>query len=413
MFRLAWRNLWRNKGRTAIIVSAISFSLAVMLIGYGITADRTTKMMASAVLAVGGNVLVHQQDYWADRTSDLQIVDGAGVQATLEGIPGVDVVIPRVLASALATSTHGAQGVQLQGIVPELEAHVYDYSKHLTAGEFLSADSDVDHPVVLGSGLVDKLELELGDRVVLTATGADGEVTRALFHVSGVIHTGNNAIDDAFALTTIDVARDALAMEQHVTQFGLLIADDEQRYEVRDRVTATLGQSFGTLEVLSWDQAMPDLLGYIEMDDKFALVYALVIFLVVAFGIGNTLMMMVMERIRELGMLTAIGMRPSRVLRMVMTETAALTLVAVSIGVSLALAGHLALKRYGIDMAQMAGGDVEVAGVSMSDTILRSQLNPGGWIIATLLVVLLIFAASLYPASRAARLDPVDAMRTY
>lgn len=414
MLRMAWRNLWRNRGRTMIIVSVVAWTLAMLLVSYGMTLDRKVKFVDAAIRTTGGSVLVHAEGYWDSRASDLQIAGGDAVLARVAAVPGVASVAPRVLASGLLTSSRGASGLQLLGVDLDAEAAVFDYRPFLVDGEWFDAGSEI--PLVLGAGVVEELEVELGDRVVLTATDPSGEVTRSLFRLSGVIRTGNGMLDDALGITSVGAARHALGMDGELTQIGVVIPDDAQRYEVARAVGAALSSAEPAqrLEVLTWDQAIPDLLGYVEVDDRFAAIFGVVIFMVVAFGIANTLLMMVMERIRELGMLTAIGMSPKRVARLVLAETSLMTGLAVVIGVSLAVAGHLALVRWGIDVAELAGGkDMDIAGVSLNDTVIRSVLDPLRWTLATLLVVGLIFASSLYPAWRASRLDPVEAMRTF
>lgn len=408
---LAWRNLWRNRGRTLIVVSAIALSLGLMLVSYGMTLDRNVKMMQAAVRSAGGNVLVHADGYWDARTSDLQMPDGDAIADRVASIPGVSGVIRRVIISGLLTSTHGGEGAQIMGVDLEGEAQVYDFRPRLVTGQFFTADDQT--PLVLGDGLAELLDVEVGDRVVLTATGPDGEVARALFHVTGTLHTGVSMIDDSLGLTNVAAARAALSMDTHLTQVGVLLTDDDRRVEVDRAIAAALADLSAPVEVLTWDEAIPDLLGFVEIDEKFAMVYTVVIGLVVAFGIANTLLMMVMERIRELGMLNAIGMGPRRVAILVLLETMLLALVAVTVGFALGFAGHLALVHWGLDLSKLSGGELDIAGVSMNDTIIRSQFDALRWGAATGVVVLVILASSLYPAWRAMRLDPVEAMRTY
>ncbi len=412
MGRLAWRNLWRNKGRTAIVLTAIAFSLGLLLTSYGLILDRSEKAKGAAVRSAGGNILIHEDGYWASMGSDYALADADDVAELLRGVEGVSTVIPRVIVNGLVTSARGAEGVTLRGIDPDAEVAVYDYSRFLESGTFLTGDEEA--PIVLGAGIVESLEIELGDRVVLTGTQPDGEVTRALFRLSGVIRTNSGAVDDVFGFTTVAAAQEAMSIPGGLTQLGVVVPDDEARYEVQERIEAALAGHSQETEVLTWDEAIPDLLGFIELDDRFALIYGIVIFMVVAFGIMNTLLMMVMERIRELGMLAAIGMSPRMVAKLVLVETGLLTVVGVGLGVMLGVGGHLLLAHYGLDPTAMSGGaDIDIGGVSLHDMTIRSQLDPLRWTIATLIVVGLIFVSALYPAMKAARLNPVDAMRTY
>ena len=410
MWLIAWRNLWRNRGRTLISMIAIALTLAMFLLTLGMGDDQHSKLEASAVRTAGGSILIHGDGFWEAQATDVYIPNPEAVISAVTGLDGVTRVIPRVVLNGLVDSPRGSTGVRLSGIDAEAEAELFDYEPYLVDGTFLGGDED--NPIVLGLTTVEDLEVELGDRIVMTTTDIHGEVTRALFRLSGVVDTGSESMDGAVAFTTIDAAREAVGMTGELTQVALVLGDDAQRYEIEESVMGAVND-LGELEVLRWDEAIPDMLGYIEIDNAFNLLYMWIIFIVVAFGVANTFLMSVMERIRELGLLQAIGMTPVRVAKLVLYETTLLAVIAIFIGFLLGFAGHSVIAAKGIDISEMMGGEMEISGVAMTESIIRSEFNAGKWFKACLAVFALVLGSAAYPAFKATRMEPAQAMRTF
>lgn len=411
MWMLAWRNLWRNRGRTAIAVTAIACSLAMLLVSNGVQEDSYVKLEQSALRTSGGSVLVHGDGYWTAQSGDIVLADPAPVLAAASSVDGIRQAVPRVIINGLLTSPRGNAAARLYGVDLEREAALADPRRYLGEGDFF--DPDVDDPIVLGRGIVEQLELELGDRVVLTATDPEGEMVRALFHLSGVLDSGSDAVDDTLAYTTLARAQEAVSMGDAVTQIGLVLGDDEERYDVRDELRNALAEGADGLELLTWDEAMPDLVGAIRLDRAFAWIYKIIVFVIVGFGIANTFLMVVLERVRELGLLGALGLRAGRIARLIMAEALLMGAVSAMGGMLLGGALHLWIATKGIDMTEAFDGGYEVSGVAMEDMIMRSVIVPWDWLVSVLFVFAMVTISSLYPAWRATRLDPAQAMRTY
>lgn len=413
MWKIAWRNLWRNRTRTFISVSAIAFSYAMMLLFFGINDNSYTQMMKTAEVAAGGSVLVHGDGYWESMASDMVIDDPERVIAAAEVVPFIEDLIPRVIINGLVSSPRGNEPVRLTGIVPDKEFRMEDLSKKLVEGAFFSDEHK--SPIVLSRGLADKLRLKLGDRVVLTASTPDGEVTRALFHLDGIVSSGIAGETELLAYTTLEAAQKAVAMEGKLTQLGILLrAGAEQQAVAVGLQAALLGTDKDfNVEVLTWQQAIPELVGLIEMDEAMGYIYIIIIFIIVLFAIANTFLMSVMERVREYGLMNAIGLTPARIGALMLWESVFLALVALTVGFALGFAGHSYFAHVGIDMAQMGMGDFEMGGVSMDDMVIRSTLDPMKWFLGTLAVFAIVIFSSLYPAFRATRLAPAEAMRFY
>ncbi len=407
MWTIAWRNLWRNRTRTFILGTAITVSYAIMLIFLGIGDDLHSRMNQAAERTAGGAILVHGKGYWEARSNDVILRNPRAVRSQIRNLDGVKSIIPRVYVHGLLHSPEGSNPIRLTGIDPERESNLRDFSRHLERGSFLPDNEE--RPLVLGSGLVDGLQLELGDRVVLTATGPEGRLRRELFYLTGVLKTGSRDLDESLALTNLGVARKALGLDGGITQFGLLLEEGQNTKKVTEAIRSSLGERMKRLEVLPWQTALPGLVGFIKADNAILYIYILLVFLIVAFSIINTFLMAVRERVRELGLLSALGFNNIQIVKVVLYETTFLAVVAMIAGLALGLLGHFTVDHYGIYM----GAEMEVSGVALERVRIYSEIRPFKWGLFSMGVFVITIGGALYPAWRATRLAPAKAMNFY
>ena len=432
MFLMAWRNLWRNRVRTLIVISAIGGSYGLSLFSMGMGDDMHGSLADKAGEIAGGHVLVHAKGFHADRESS-QIIDAPpALLQLLRATPGVVEVAPRVLIAGLLTTSESSAPIMLQGVDTDREKALFDPTSKLTLGVMPKTGDggQLGHPIVLGKGVMAELSVKLGDRVVLTSNRADGEVGRALFLVTGVIATGSRDLDRAIAYTNLAGARSALGLKgSQVHELGIVADMTLASETIKTAVLATLNawdsgpgaQKGGktvagktvTREVLTWQQAMPEIVGFIEIDDAFNYVFLIVLFIIVAFAIANSFLMVVMERVREFGLLSALGVTGPRIAGLLILETAVLTLVSLTAGFLLGFTAHLALQHWGLDVAELYGVEMGVGGIDMGDMVLRSELRPVKWLTATVGAGTLVMLSALYPAWKATRMAPSEAMRFY
>jgi len=413
LWRMAWRNLWRHRARTLTMLSAVALSYALMLIAFGINDDGHGRMLREAAIAAGGDVLVHGQEYWTTRASDIVVRDADAVAATVATVEGVRAAVPRVIVNGLASTAADNRPVLLQGVRPELEAELRDIADDLTAGTFLTGGER--SPLVLGSRLAARLEAELGARVVLTSTTPEGEVTRALFRLTGILETGTREVDEVVAYTTLEAAQRAFGMAGAVTQIGVVAEQGVDAEALAERVRAALAATGAgpQLEVLSWREAVPEMVALIEIDDALGYIFLGVIYAIVLFSITNTFLMAVKERVRELGLLGALGMPGWRIGRLLLRETVLLTAVAMAVGLAIGYAGHRIIAHVGIDIASMGIEEMEMSGVDFGKLVMYSTIVPARWILGSVVIAVTTVASAVYPAWRAARLEPAEAMRFY
>ena len=300
--RLGWRNLWRNPTRTIISATAITLSFAALLTTFGVSDASYAQILKAAVKTAGGSVLVHARGWQQSRAGDLLLDEPTQVATLAQGLPFVRHTIPRIIVQGLLSTPSGAKSVRLLGVDAEAEKPLLDLAPFVTQGSFLDpADPD---PLVIGHKLAGKLGLKLGDRAVITCADPKGELARALFHVSGILRP-NSGLDEGVAFTSLPAAAQVVNAGSRRTEIGLVLTDDARRNDVARALRAKLQGKARPVEVLTWDQALPELLGAIRADKSFAWLFGMVVFVIMAFGIANTFLMSVLERVRELGLLSA------------------------------------------------------------------------------------------------------------
>jgi ABC-type lipoprotein release transport system permease subunit len=272
-----------------------------------------------------------------------------------------------------------------------------DFDDKLIEGEFLKAD-DGDW-VILGQGVAHKLALEVGEKLVLMAQGADSvEIQSRLVRVRGILRTGLEEQDQILALMPLGASQEFLDLGAQVHQIALLMQDARFSEEL-----ANIGQQrFSSLEVLSWGEALPELKEFIVVDDGGNYVMNLILFLLISFTVLNTLLMSVLERGREFALLHCLGLTPGRRFIMVLVEAFFIAFLSALTGFGLGFSGHLYLSRSGLPLDLFYSGELSAAGVAF-DPVMYSSLSPARIFQSMVLVFSLTLLLSVVPAWRATR----------
>lgn len=403
ILRIAWRNLWRRPLRTVLTASTVSLGLSLLLISLGLGDGSHRQMIESGVRMGSGHVVVAHWDYHQQggverflseeqwRNAELWIKRNAerfGVQQTVK----------RVFASGLASSADGSTGVQIFGIDPDAEASVSTFADKVEEGGFLEGSNP--QSVVVGEGVARKLAVGLGGRVVVMVQGASSqEIQSLLLRVTGIIRSGLKDLDQSLLLMPLSTAQKFLGLGGGVHQLAVLLS------QVRDADRlADLGKAYlpAQVEVLSWDEALPELRDFIRIDDGGNYVFQFFIFLLIAFMVMNTIFMSVLERGREFALLDALGLTPARRFFMVLLEGASIGVLSVGAGSLIGYAVHLRLEKTGLPLDLFYSGELSAAGVVM-DPIMYSSLSWQRITGSLVLVFALTLILTIIPAWRAAR----------
>jgi len=412
--RLAWRSFLRHRRRSLITGTAIALGLAMLLAFLGLAQDAHARMAELGIRLGGANVTVQGAGYQEDQTLDHVVPDPAAVIAAARKVPGVGTVAPRIRASGLISTGAASAGVAIAGVDPDLEPAISSIAQSRTAGDYLrprARRAFLHEPadIYVGTQLARTLDLSLGDRVVLEVSPRGGGTpTSGAFLVRGLFETGIDELDGFYVEIPLADASALFGLGDAVTQVAVFADDlDDTR-----RIATELGVALADrpdLEVLPWQRTLHELYEAIVLDDLGFYLMMAIIFVIVGIGIFNTVLMSVVERTRELGVMMAIGTSKRRLFAVVLAESAILAVVASLIGLAIGVGIHLYFHSHGLDITSLFG-DMQVAGVVISGTM-YSKLTVGDVAQWTAVVMAIVVVSALYPATRVARLDPLEAMR--
>lgn len=397
---LAWRNLWRNHRRTLIMLIAIAIGVWAMIFTAALSRGMTEQMVRNGLQTLPGEVQVHHRDYRRDPSVANSMAPPAG--ALLEALdqPPVKAWAARVRVPAVISSERGSRSVTLLGVDPAAEQALGSLPETILEGRSLELADDTG--IVIGASLARRLETGLGKRVVIMSQDPDNDVAERGVRVVGLYRARLQGDEDRFVYAGRSLVQEMLGIGDAVSEIALT-ADDYRGVEGwYPQIAAAAGPE---LEVLPWTELDTFLGSILAVQDGFTLVFMVVVFLALSFGLVNTLVMAVFERVREIGLMQALGMRPGLILGQVMLESLYLLCLGLLLGNLLAVATIMPLES-GIDISRVAQG-MEMMGMS---TILYPALHRFDMLMSTAVVIILGLLASIAPAWRASRLDPVTAL---
>ncbi len=384
---------------------AIAGGLSLMIFGRNLGAGSYDEMIKVGVSQMAGHVVVQAEGWQDSRDAELMVTGASDVADQLAAAFPDGTVVSRSFLSGLLTSSANSVGVGLNAIQPGPEAAVAGWADKVTAGAWLE-DGD-DRGIAIGTGVARTLQVGVGDKVVFMTQGK-GDVTSRLFRVRGLVQTGSKELDGFFALAPLPAAQELLEQPDTAHQVSVHLAEPRHSEIAAEEAAALLSDS--GLEVFNWMEAIPEIYQLIKMDEQYNFLFMFIIGVIVAVGVANTVLMAVMERMREFGVLLAVGMSPRRLASLVVIEGTLLGALSVALGVALGIAVTWPVYHYGWDLTEAMGESYEVSGVAIS-AVLHARYD---WMATALFAaggVVMTVLATLYPALKAARLEPVDAMK--
>lgn len=396
---LAWRNLWRHVRRTLLILFALALGVWSMVTLAALTRGSMEQQLNSAFANLIGHAQIHLPGYRDDPVIDYRFDEPASALLAALNNPDILAWAARVRVPAVVSSEQESAGITLVGIDPGRERNLSFLSKAVQGGHLL-VDAN-DPGIVIGRKLADRLETALGRRVVLLTQDRANKIADRGFRVIGIFDTEPDVIETSYVFIGLAQAQRLLGIPGAVSEIGLITPDRNRLDAVLERLRAAAPK----LEVQPWTEIEPTLKLTESVTDVILLIWYVIVFVAMSFGLVNTLLMAVFERTREFGLFQALGMPPRQILGQVLVESLFLLAVGLAIGNLLAFA-TLAATADGIDLSAFAKG-FEMIGVS---PILYPLLTLDDALSANLLVFILGLAASLYPAWRAARYVPVEAI---
>ena len=400
MITIAWRNIWRNRVRSLVLILSIVMGIwagaFIMSFYWGMSKQQVRDTIEQNISHLQMHHPAFKENYDVQYTlsSTSEIADNLDAQPQLKAWSG------RVMTMAMAASATQSTGVTLYGIIPEQENALTGLAGKVTAGNYFSGKKN---EVLIGSKLAEQLKIDVRKKVICTFQDRDGEIVSVALRVCGIYQTRNARLEEGMLFMQQSDLAALLKTGDAVHEMAVLLNDETQV----DTVVHALQTAFPAASVESWKELSPELRMMTESFNQYMFIIIGIILLALLFGIINTMLMAILERTRELGVLMAVGLTKRKVFLMIMLETMYIALIGGPVGLLLSWLTVQWTHHVGIDLSMYSKGLEEYGYASM----VYPELGMASYGIILLMVVLAAFIASLFPAARALKLKPVEAIR--
>ncbi len=403
LLKISWRNIWRNRTRSLVIILAIVLGLMGGIFSVGMRLGIETQQFRETVETQISHIQLHHPEFIANPEARFRIENGLQLAAEMMEKPWVEVASPRTVFDGMIASANMNAGVRIKGIYPELEILTTSLNELLEEGTYFEEEGRLP-TIIIGQRLARDIKAEVGSRIVLTFQDIHGEIVSASFRVEGFYSVASPAFEERTVFLKADILNNLIGDSNAVNEIALLIHDLDQYREK----TALLREMHPDIEIRNWADLAPSLYFSIEfLHQNMAWIVGIII-LGVSFGLLNTILMSVLERVNELGVLMAIGMKRLKVFSMVVTETTLLSIVGGSLGLLLSWIMVVLLNINGIDMSGAGGEGLAEFGYS---SLVFLEVPASLYLDIGVMVVIFAILASVYPAWKAVRFAPAEAVR--
>jgi ABC-type lipoprotein release transport system permease subunit len=402
LWRLSWKNVWRNKLRSIVVIIAITLGVfaGVFFMAFmnGMVEDRVNKLIGTEV----AHIQVHKPEFLENSDFTLRISEADSLLNSFRTVPHVKAATKRIIILSMVASAETGTGVKINGVVPEEEQKVSNISERLISGNYFTGKQK--NPVVIGKRLAEKLDVGLKNKIVITIQDASKDITSGAFRIAGIFETDNYMFDETSIFVRYDDLCRLSGLQGNEAHEIAILLDNNENCDV---VKQALVKNIPDLEVKAWLEISPEGGYLVGMMDQYMAIFMIIILLALCFGIINTMLMVVLERIRELGMLMAVGMSKAKVFLMIMLETIYLSLTGGLAGIVLAYAVCSHFEKAGIDLYFWKDAFESVGYSSFVYPTIHIKMI----LLTSFLVVLTGVFSAIYPALKAIKLDPAIATR--
>ncbi len=399
---ISWRNVWRSKTRSTVILLAIALGMFTGVFNYAFYNGMALQRIKSAISTEASHIQIHSKGYLEDPDEKNFIANAEGLAQQIALSDSIKATCARFITQGMIQSPSTSSGIKIIGIDTTMESQVTNLHSKIIDGAYFEGVKR--NPVVIGHKLADKLKLKVRSKVVITFADASGYISGAAFRVAGIYRTSNNMYDNT----------NVFVRKQDLTE--LYGADAKSGHEIAillnhsddvPNVLSSLKSHYPNYDIKEWRELMPEVSMLESSLDISMYIFLIIILLALTFGIINTMLMAVLERTKELGMLMSIGMNRSRVFKMIMVETVFLSLIGGVIGIAMGIIATLITAHTGIDISFVSEG----YGALGYDTLVYPSIQIKNVIDVMLMVFATGILAAIYPARKALKLKPAEALR--
>ncbi len=386
-----------------ITVSAVMIGLASLIFLKGFVDGSDNQMVENYTDLLIGHIQIHKAGFQQNMSLDKSMANIKTITSILTTTTGVKAFSPRIKDFALISSSEASSGILLIGIDPVTEKKVSTLDKRLREGEFLRrGDED---KIIIGKALAENLKVALGDKIVVMTQGADGSLAAAAYNVAGLLDTGTEEIDKGLALITIKAAQELFVLNKKISEVVIKTDSLDSIDSITEKIKRRVNRK--DFEVLNWKEISPMTYQWLQFDQVFTSLILLIVLVIVASGILNTVLMGVLERTREFGIMLALGTKPEQITFMVGAESVLLGFIGVILGSLIGGGAVVFFSTHGIDLSIISS--------ALNNFYIGSIIYPRADIFSIslycLTVLLTSIFVSVFPAIKASRLSPVEAIR--
>ncbi|MDT8394773.1 MAG: FtsX-like permease family protein [Bacteroidales bacterium] len=386
-FKLAWRNLWRNKKRTLITIASVFFAVFLALHMRSMQLGSYDSMRKNTIENTTGYIQVHQKGYWDDQTIN-NIFTDKGISKKIDSLNNVRLAVPRLESFALGSSGKQSKGIAVIGTDPEIEDEASGLSKRVTEGRYLEKDDD---GVLVVVNLAKYLKLGVGDTITLISQGYHGVTAAGIYPIRGIISFPSTTMNNKLLYMDLEQAQHLYGASDMLTSISVMLNDPDELEESMAEVRKITGQEF---EIMDWREMNIELVQGIESDNISGMFMLGILYIVVGFGILGTMMMMTLERRREFGVMVSVGMQRYKLAMIVLIETIFIALIGVGSGIILALPLMYYLH---LNPIQLSGEAAKAMLDYNAEPVMPFSLDPAIFYNQAIIVLVLTFLAVLYP----------------
>lgn len=404
IWSIAWRNVWRNKLRSFIVLAAIAIGLFAGVFSTGFYKGMADMRLKTGIKTEVSHIQIHFPGYLLNNEiehymkSTSQILEAIGKSEMIEGVSR------RIIAECFFKTAHGSRGIRIMGIEPDRERDVTDIYERIKDGNYLENNDSRIPQIVVGDKLREKLKLKLNSKVPVDIVDVNGNFSSRLYKIGGFYSTNNTGYDEMTAFVKYEELRNQLNLPEDVAHEIAIFLKPETNVDALKQI---FGREFSGLEVKSWREINKDLAYITDSMDQYMFIFVWIILLALCFGIINTMLMVVLERTKELGMLMAVGMHKAKVFLMIILESVFLSLSGGLFGIAIGYGVIKIFEKRPIVLEMFKG--FEQYGYS-TEVYTNLPLYTAVYIAGMVFFIGIISA--IYPAIKAISLDPVDAIRT-
>jgi ABC-type lipoprotein release transport system permease subunit len=401
-FKIAWRNLWRNRRRTFITVASVLFALFLALIMRAMQLGTYGYMTESAVKNSTGYLQIHEKGYWNDKSIDNTLAYSDTLADRIRKTPNVSEIVPRLESFALASSGKQTKGVAIIGTIPKVEDEVSGLAGRVVAGTYLQKGRN---GLLLAEGLANYLHVGVNDSIVLLGQGYHGVTAAAEIPVTGIVRFAQPDLDNQMVYMDLSQARNFYGAPGRLTSISIMLDNPKKISQTLKSLSAI---DPAQLEVLTWKEMLFELVQYIEGDNISGLFMLGILYLVVGFGILGTILMMTMERRKEFGIMIAVGTKRLKLSLIVLIESLTIAFAGVFLGILLSLP---VIDYFHVNPIQLTGDLAKAVQEYNMEPVMPFALEPGFFIHQSLVVIVITLLAVIYPMTVISRLKVVNALK--